>query len=59
MDMLGLLVTWCMVKESGTVLYRELVQLLNWKTTPPEEVVTRITQLNSGQLLQVIKDHTP
>ena len=38
-----MLLQWCSGGGAGGVAYRDLVQLLNWKSPLPEEVVARMT----------------
>ncbi len=50
-DMLELLITWCMVEVGGCegVLYREMLQLLNWKTEVADSVLTAISKSHASK----------
>ena len=52
-DMLELLLTWCMVEgeEGGceAVMYREMINMLNWKIEVPDSVITTVSQSHTGE----------
>ena len=43
MDMQELLIRWCINRDNKGVLYRDLINLLDWKSQPDTDTVVRLT----------------